>query len=106
MDKFPQALYRMPGHDVQTDSGPCAYLVVPDDAALQDALANGWHETSPAAAEALRAASVPVADVPPAEDAPPTRGELEQKAAELGIKFDGRWGDKKLADAIAAALKA
>ena len=40
------------------------------------------------------------------DDAPPTRAELEQKAAELGIKFDGRWGDKRLGEAIAAALKA
>lgn len=31
---------------------------------------------------------------------PPTREELEQKATELGIKYDGRWSDKRLAAVI------
>ena len=30
------------------------------------------------------------------ENRPPTRAELEQKATELGIKLDGRMGDKRL----------
>lgn len=37
-------------------------------------------------------------------NAPPTRAELEQKANELGIKFDGRTTDKKLAAKIAEAV--
>jgi hypothetical protein len=41
----------------------------------------------------------------PADDAPPTRAELEAKAAEMGLKFDGRTSDRKLAQAIADALK-
>ena len=40
-----------------------------------------------------------------ADDAPPTRAELEQKATELGIKFDGRTGDKKLGELIAQYVK-
>lgn len=40
------------------------------------------------------------------DDSPPTREELETKAKELGIKFDGRTGDAKLAAKIAEALKA
>lgn len=39
------------------------------------------------------------------DNAPPTRDELEQKAKELGIKFDGRTTDKKLSDLIAQSLK-
>ena len=35
------------------------------------------------------------------DNAPPTRKELEQKATELGIKYDGRWNDKRLASVIA-----
>ena len=35
------------------------------------------------------------------DNAPPTRAELEQKAADLGIKYDGRWSDKRLASVIA-----
>ena len=34
------------------------------------------------------------------EDAPPTREELEAKATELGIRFDGRTKDKKLGQLI------
>lgn len=41
----------------------------------------------------------------PVKDAPPSRAELEQKATELGLKFDGRTGDKKLGELIAEALK-
>lgn len=106
MDDFPKALYRQPGADVQTDSGWCAYSVAPDAESLAAALADGWHETSPAAAEAFTALSAKPADPIPPDDAPPTRAELEQKAAELGIKVDGRWSDKKLGDTIAAALEA
>ena len=69
-----------------------------DDA--DKAKAEGWFDTLE---EAAGLTAPPV--VEPAE-APPTRDELEQKAAELGIKFDGRWGDKRLADAIAAKLGA
>ena len=37
-------------------------------------------------------------------DAPPTRKEMEAKAQELGIKFDGRTSDKKLSLLIETAL--
>lgn len=71
-------------------------------------LAEGW-STSKADAIAAKTA-VPVAaaaatlsdDV---SDAPPTRDELERKAAELGIRVDKRWGDKTLAERIETALK-
>lgn len=109
MSKYPQAMYRMPGRDVQTDAGWCEYRIVADDEELQAAAADGWCETSDAAAEALRMAvehqAAPTGAQVPDDDAPPTRAELEQKATELGIKFDGRWGDKRLAQAIADALK-
>ena len=38
--------------------------------------------------------------VPVIEDAPPTRAELEAKATELKIRFDGRTRDKKLGQLI------
>lgn len=46
----------------------------------------------------------PVAEVP-ADDAPPTRAEIEEQATLLGIKFDGRTSDKRLLDRIAEAMK-
>ena len=39
------------------------------------------------------------------ENAPPTREELEQKANELGIKFDGRTTDRKLLEKIEEVLR-
>lgn len=52
--------------------------------------------------EAIKAAE---AKDEPISDAPPTREELEIKAKDLGIKFDGRTTDKKLASLIEEALK-
>ena len=44
-------------------------------------------------------------DVPNENDAP-TRSEMESKATELGIKFDGRTTNKKLLDKIEQTLGA
>lgn len=58
-----------------------------------------WREQAKAKAEVV--ASVTVSEPEPAnDDAPPTRVELEAKAIELGIKFDGRTKDKKLGQLI------
>lgn len=40
----------------------------------------------------------------PQDDAPPTRDELQAKATDLGIPFNGRTTDKKLSGLIATAL--
>jgi TPP-dependent pyruvate/acetoin dehydrogenase alpha subunit len=56
-----------------------------------------------AAAEAqaqAQAQAQEVADTEPADDSAPTREELEAKATELGIRFDGRTKDKKLGQLI------
>ena len=55
-------------------------------------------EQAEAAAQA-QAQTVEVVAIPD-ENAPPTREELEAKAKELGIRFDGRTGDKKLGQLI------
>ena len=74
---------------------------------VEKRLAEGW---SASKADAIAAkTAVPVAaaalsdDV--GDDAPPTRDELERKAAELRIKVDKRWSDKTLAERIEKALK-
>lgn len=41
----------------------------------------------------------------PVDNSAPTRAELEQKATEIGIKFDGRTSDDKLRRTIENALK-
>jgi hypothetical protein len=94
MRLYPRMLYRA-GAGTFVDGVECAALVVHSEAEQAQALADGW---------GLSLAE-PAKDAEPADDAPPTRAELEAKATELGVAFDGRWGDKRLSAAIAAALK-
>jgi len=102
MDEFPRMLYRFPGPE-PLQNGNFSTLIVRDSDEQAQALAAGWHLTTPAAKEAHEAPP-PAAPAEP-EDAGPTRAELEQKATELGVSFDGRTSDKKLGEKIAAALK-
>jgi hypothetical protein len=56
-----------------------------------------------AAAEAqaqAQAQAQEVIDIEPVDESAPTREELEAKATELGIRFDGRTKDKKLGQLI------
>jgi len=55
--------------------------------------------------QAKQIQSYPIQSDPINDDAPPTRAELESKATELGIKFDGRTRDKRLANLIEEKLK-
>lgn len=101
----PRMLYRA-GTYWQTEFGPMDLRTAKDADDLAQAVADGWHVR----AEDAQAASAPKPEEPaepvktelhpPAE---PTRADLEREATALGVKFDGRWGDKRLAEAIAAA---
>jgi len=62
-------------------------------------------EQAEAAAQA-EAQAVEVVDTAPEDEAAPTREELEAKATELGIRFDGRTKDKKLGQLIQDRLSA
>lgn len=94
---FPTLVYKCPG-DHQCQHGTYSYLGVADDAELAAARAQGWFLTLPEAMSGENAE--------PADDAPPSREELEEKARELGIKFDGRTGDAALLRRIEAELEA
>lgn len=105
MDQFPQMLYRAGGAE-QIHGGSFATLVVDDAEQLEAALADGWAETTPQALELAAKAAAPTPAEPVPDDASePTRAEIEQKATELGIKFDGRTSDKKLLALIEAATQ-
>ena len=62
-------------------------------------------EQAEAAAQA-EAQAVEAVATAPEDDAAPTRAELEAKATELGIRFDGRTKDKKLGQLIQDRLSA
>jgi hypothetical protein len=51
-------------------------------------------------AAAAEAKAQEVVDIEPVDESAPTREELEAKATELGIRFDGRTKDKKLGQLI------
>lgn len=92
-NSFPRMLYKAGGVE-EIHGGKFATLIVQDATELDAALAGGWYLTTPEA----KAAAVP------ADDAAPTRAELEQKATELSVEFSPRIGDAKLAERIEAAL--
>ena len=106
----PQTMvYKAPGPHA-LHGGHFDYLII-DSENVEEALADGWHRTTgeaQAAHDAERAALVPQPEAlaPADEIAPPTRAELEAKAAELSITYDKRLGDKKLQALIEDKLKA
>src|SRR5262245_51663474 len=101
---MPTMLYKSPGpHDIH--GGKFDYVIVEDDQ-IGATQAKGWCLTTTEAKRAMEittaAENAKFADS--ADASPPTREELEMKATELQIKFDGRTSDKKLRDLIAATL--
>lgn len=128
--EFPNLVYRCPG-TYQCPGGTFAYKSVQDEVQLAKALAEGWFATLPEAIEGKKVATetetpdsetearfdaaiapetATLADCQAgqqeaADNAPPTRAELQQKAKKLALKFDSRTSDKKLGDMITTALK-
>jgi hypothetical protein len=114
MTEFPALVYKATGKHVRPN-GTYDFTGVVDAEDLSKKVADGWYPSLEAAVEALKSktfAKIPVSEAaepvsePVVDDnAPPTRQELEAKAAELGIKFDGRYSDKRIASLIEEALK-
>ena len=105
------AVYRSPGpHFGPNGKTYDCKGVLEDD--LQKALDAGWNESFLSAlglsetGAAPEDAAIQHPDSESAENAPPSRSELEAKADELGIKYDGRTTDRKLYDRITEALAA
>lgn len=85
-------------------------VIVADEAEYGAAIKAGWFGNLQEAIDAPKVEQVESSinepePVGPADDAPPTREELEAKAADLGIKFHHKIGDAKLAGLIAKALE-
>lgn len=93
---FPTIVYQTPGTH-HCAGGTYSYLGVADADALDAALAGGWFPTLPEA--------IAGEHEQPVDNSAPTREELEAKAAELEIKFDGRTTDKLLAEKIAFTIE-
>ena len=101
MMEVPTLVYKNGGPH-QRPGGTFDYKRIINEGQLAAALADGWFLTL---VEATQPAAADLAEVAPNDDAPPTREELEAKARELGVKFDGRTSDKALAAKIQSTLE-
>lgn len=102
--KNPTMIYKAPGlHEIH--GGRFDYRIVDADeeGELEQAVADGWHLTTPAALEAGESAKKAAEDE---DNAPPTRDELIAKAKELDLSFGPNTSSKKLGEMIDAKLKA
>ena len=95
---FPRSLFKSPG-DQWVGGGSFAIEHVEDLAQYKAAKAAGWLDSVTEALDAWRNGAVAAV----ADDAPPTRAEMEQQAKSLGIKFDGRTTDAALLRKISEA---
>lgn len=109
MSSFPTILYRTPGPHKKPRGGTYAYRGAANQEEFDALIAKGWFPSYEEAAAGKRAAEIIQAaeDLEDALDevSPPTRDELESKAKELGVSFNSRTSDKKLAERIAEALE-
>jgi len=95
-------VFKVPGKQVRPN-GTYDFVAVQNAEELESKLKDGWFKTMPEAIEPKKVETV-VEAVKADDIAPPTRLELEEKATELGIKFDGRFSDKKISQLIDEAL--
>ncbi len=104
MADFSEIVYR--GHGPhQRKGGGFSTLGVYSEKALEQALADGWFRTLPEAIDAYDAKKATPKSPVPADDAAPTRAEIEAKCAELGIKVHHKNTDATLLARIDEALK-
>jgi hypothetical protein len=97
--EFPALVYRCPGPHFGPSGTTYESRGVEDELQLLEAISQGWLESL------VLAVSDHQNEEQSEDDLPPTRYELEQKANELGIKFDGRTTDRKLLEKIEEVLR-
>lgn len=117
MSDFPTIVYRCPGPHWGPPGTTYGSVGVNTADELAARLAEGYHRSIPEAAEAFLAAKAPkVATIKEslttaeessvvADNAPPTRDEMLEQAARIGLKTDKRWSDATLLANIEAHMK-
>ena len=103
MIEFPALVYKDKGK-YDRKGGTYDFTGVQNAEELASRLANGWFLSLEEAINPVVAAPVKQEVIIPDDSAAPTRVELETKATELGIKFDGRYSDKRISQLIDEAL--
>ena len=97
----PKLVYKSPGDQHGPEGNTYSWAGVKTQEELDGKLADGWHLTL---GEAIAPKEAPKQTEIPLDDSAPTRSELEEKAGQLGLKFDGRTSDSKLGQRIIDAL--
>lgn len=97
---FPRFVFRA-GGSLIVNGGTVSQSLVDDDAQRKLLLSDGWHDT---VADALSSGADAENPEQQDDDAPPTRDEMLEQAAALGITVDKRWSDKTLLAKIAGAM--
>lgn len=108
MTDFPTILYKIPGPHKKPRGGTYKTTGAADNAEFDALLKQGWLPSYEEAAAGKTATKI-IEAAEAFDDAvdgvsAPTRDELETKAKELGVSFNARTSDKKLAERIAEAL--
>lgn len=109
MTDFPTIMYKTPGPHRKPRGGTYAYTGAADQEEFDALTAKGWFPSYQEAVAGKRAGEI-IAKAEAFDDAidevsGPTRDELETKAKELGVSFNARTSDKKLAERIAEKLE-
>jgi len=94
MSQYPKMVYKVPGKTLGNGGITFDYEIASDEESEQSLIKDGFYSTLQAAIDG---------DIP-SDESQPNREELEAKATELGLKFDGRTSDRKLGVLISEAL--
>jgi len=71
---------------------------------VEAGLAAGWHLNSWTACDQAGPWDDEAPPAEPVSDAPPTRAEMLEQAAKIGLRVDRRWSDETLLEKIGAAM--
>lgn len=109
MTDFPTIMYKTSGPHRKPRGGTYAYTGAADQAEFDALIAKGWFASYEDAVAGKKAAAI-IQSAEAFEDvidevSGPTRDELETKAKQLGVSFNARTSDKKLAERIAEKLE-
>jgi hypothetical protein len=111
--EFPRFVYLSPGN-FRRGKSSYRYVSVNSLEEHDAYLAQGWSTSADLAIDRANAPTPAPAPAPvptpapapavPEDNAPPTRTELETKAREIGLRFDGRTSDRTLLRRITQAI--
>jgi hypothetical protein len=102
---FPVFVYRCPGAHFGPSGTTYEAIGIDDEAKLQSALKDGWSKTLVEAAISFIEPEKAIGSSEEISNSFPTREEMIQQAAKIGLKIDRRLNDAKLIEKINEAMK-